>query len=92
MKDFLCYPYKIKVVEAKLAKALLQLLPIRWLNEIILYPKDKNEDFNFLDINKYNESVNNLNPYSIQCNCGCKGSCIKYGKYKRVIDKYEIFI
>ena len=54
--------------------------------------KNKNESLNFLDINKYNESVNNLNPYSIQCNCGCKGSCIKYGKYKRIIDKYEIFI
>ena len=54
--------------------------------------KNKNEEFNFLDINRYNDSVNNMNSYSIQCNCGCKGSCIKYGKYKRIIDKYEIFI
>ena len=54
--------------------------------------KNKNEEFNFLDINRYNDSVNNMNAYSIQCNCGCKGSCIKYGKYKRIIDKYEIFI
>ena len=43
-------------------------------------------------LNRYNDSVNNMNSYSIQCNCGCKGSCIKYGKYKRIIDKYEIFI
>ena len=54
--------------------------------------KNKNEEFNFLDINRYNDSVNNMNAYSIQCNCGCKGSYIKYGKYKRIIDKYEIFI
>ena len=50
----------------------------------ILYQKDKNEEFNFLDINRYNDSVNNMNSYSIQCNCGCKGSCIKYGKYERM--------
>ena len=54
--------------------------------------KNKNEGFDFLDINKYNESVENMNSYSFQCNCGCRGSCIKYGKYRRFIDKYEIFI
>ena len=26
--------------------------------------KNKNESFNFLDINRYNESINNMNSYS----------------------------
>ena len=39
-----------------------------------LLKKAKNEEFNFLDINRYNDSVNNMNSYSIQCNCRCKGS------------------
>lgn len=54
--------------------------------------KYKNEGFTFLDINRYNDSVDNMNPYALQCSCGCKGGCIKYGKYKKLVDKYEIFI
>ena len=51
--------------------------------------KNKNEGFNFLDINRYNESINNMNSYSIQCNCGCKDSCIKYGENDGFLANFE---
>ncbi len=31
------------------------------LNDTILYYKNKNVSFNFLDINKYNEFIHNMN-------------------------------
>lgn len=33
----------------------------------------------------YKKYINNLEAYKIECSCGCKGSCIKYGMYKRKI-------
>ena len=32
---------------------------------------------------QYSMKMEHLNPYSIECSCRCKGSCIKYGKYPR---------
>jgi len=54
--------------------------------------KNNNLEVGFLEINEYNSKISNLNPYSLMCSCGCKGNCIKYGGYKRTIDKYVIFI
>ena len=58
----------------------------------IFIKKYNNPEVSFLEINEYNSKISNLNPYSIKCSCGCKGNCIKYGGYKRTIDKYIIFI
>lgn len=52
----------------------------------------KAREISFIDINKYNDSIRKLKPYSLKCSCGCRGSLIKYGRYKRRIDNYDILI
>lgn len=49
-----------------------------------------------LNIDKYYDDMNNLVSYKIECGCGKKGCCIKYGRYKRILinndKKMDIFI
>lgn len=35
------------------------------------------------NVNNYEKNKEFINTYNIKCNCGCKGSCIKYGNYNR---------
>lgn len=32
---------------------------------------------------QYSKKMEELNPYSLECSCKCKGQCIKYGRYPR---------
>ncbi|MBR6071242.1 MAG: hypothetical protein IKP77_00235 [Acholeplasmatales bacterium] len=54
--------------------------------------KYKGLEISFIDINRYNDEIKRIKSYSLKCSCGCKGSLIKYGKYKRIIDDYVIYI
>ncbi|MGN1337559.1 MAG: DUF6431 domain-containing protein, partial [Candidatus Coprovivens sp.] len=45
-----------------------------------------------VNINQYYEDIDKLISYKLECGCGIKGNCIKYGRYKRTLiinDKKE---
>ena len=60
---------------------------------ITLIRKNNNTINKFcVNINQYNEAMDKLTSYKLECGCGIKGNCIKYGKYKRTLiinDKKE---
>ena len=60
---------------------------------ITLIRKNNNTINKFcVNINQYNEAMDKLISYKLECGCGIKGNCIKYGKYKRTLiinDKKE---
>jgi hypothetical protein len=41
------------------------------------------------NILKYEKFINNLEASQLECTCGCKGSCIKHGKYKRKLKRND---
>lgn len=46
-----------------------------------------------VNISEYYTNMEQLISYKVECGCGIKGSCIKYGRYKRILiinDKEEI--
>lgn len=50
----------------------------------------------FFNIDKYYNFIKSLEPMMIECTCGCRGQCIKYGKYPRTViyngEKFTIYI
>ena len=60
---------------------------------ITLIRKNDNTINDFcVNINQYYEEIDKLISYKLECRCGIKGNCIKYGRYKRTLiinDKRE---
>ena len=51
----------------------------------LIYKYNKSNMALNANISQYECDMKNLNSFEVQCNCGCRGSIIKYGTYSRGI-------